>query len=96
MGRRREGDVAALVALRATRGYGEPPIAKSPVIFEEALDELVATHRKVLSHVGQDRSKGTDTKGTVSGNGDVVLSTFEGAQAEMATCLAGDSVPEHG
>jgi hypothetical protein len=70
-------------------------MTKSPVVLEEALYELVATHRKVPSHVGHDRSKGTDTKGTVSGNSDVVLAAFEGGQAEMATCLAGDTVPKH-
>ncbi len=89
------GDVAALVALWPMRGYGEAPIVESPVVLEEALNELVATHRKVLSHVGQDRRKGTDTKSTVPGNSDVVLATFEGGQSEMATCLAGDPVPEH-
>jgi hypothetical protein len=62
--------------------------------LEEALEELLAAHRKVLSHVAQDRRKGTDTKSTVAGNGDVVLATFQGGQAEMATRLAGVPVPE--
>lgn len=63
--------------------------------LEEPLKELLAAQLKVLSNVAENRGKGADAKGTVSGNGDVMLATFQGGKAEMAASLAGDSVPEH-
>ncbi len=61
-----------------------------PLLFEEALEELLAGQLKVLGHVSQDRGEGADTEGTVLGDGNMMLATFHGGQAEMATSVMRD------
>ena len=50
----------------------------------------------MLAHVAEETGQRPDPERRVSGNGDVVLATFEGGQSKVATGLASDPVSEIG
>ena len=61
-------------------------------LVEQGHWERLSCHTQMLSHIPQHRIQGSDSQGTVCGNGHVMLATHHRRQAHMATCLTRDLV----
>lgn len=61
---------------------------------EEALDDVISAEAGVLRDVGQNAGECTNTQGIVDGQGDVVLATACGCEAQVAARLSGDLIAE--
>jgi len=47
-------------------------------------------------HIAQDCAQGSDAKGGVAGDGDVMLAAFPCGEADVASRLAGDFISDFG
>jgi len=65
-----------------------------PHSFEKFSQQDFTIQVMMVAEVSEDRVQGSHTNGIVSGDGDVMRLTLEGAEANVASGLVGNLIPE--